>query len=1827
MAGTCDIFAHKVVNGKRTNEISTLHVNLLGLGKIAKFFDRRRANRAFHLSNSQKFQNTHSLIYDPNGEVNMVSLYEEARTMFPGVTYDNMLTYMNKPHHPWIKKAGYNEALKEVTRFNKQYGGSRTFMATLEPADDGLYSVKIVFNSEENQQKLIETVSDMNTVRQLVDRLTAIGFGVNQKEGESSLLFKSPKETIQGMQGMIILNSNEDFDTQQKELADNTGILIMRIVPSDNPFVKRLSDIIDKYPSIVKDMLGKEVYQDYSDGRIEKKEVLGRMIGYYLQHYDKIQPKGFISRAFHVIQRFLEWVKMHSPFTNYREYNKFRYEAKYKAYMLAKDFMGENFLADYEITDMGKKEKLLPTEETFSQLRQQLKNFDVLLNSFRDVDSDIYNSYRNEFQRYLDKLNNLATQYQNERHKGIGEELLISDIENESRQTLAQMCKFLVSQIEKGQTLLFHALYEKNPDGSDLSMQQHAKVLRFNTELHSFARQLLTSITPLVRNANIIDNLATATESLNKVNAASTIYSQSVNSINEGNEIITNLVETSLDYEAAILQCKRALAMRFLVQINGSRFVNLEKHVTIDDKHWYRVRRHASKNIDLWKEITETDINPPYQWISRMIDSMADSPDIINQMIYNSVEEEKHRANVKTLELREKLRVMHDQAKRIRWIDKKGKVHTGIDYELLFERYNDQVDEYGLPIIDKKTGKTKKGKGLTGNIISDRNWGEWEREKKNFLSRWEDDFYEASIKYVTNFSIDSNGNPEVDPTTGKIKGTFFNYTDDYTYEGVTYVFGNTEQQRQEYRKHFHEYVEKNAVVVSREFYSKSDMVNTAGYLEAFVRAKRQWNLENSVRIPLTDAKGEIILDSKGNPKKVWAPATAADVSSVTAKRNLYNSKQFDIITDNKNVDLRNWYYSYLSIKRSLDELIPTGGTNLFGLSAPQFNGTLTNRLHNALSGDNKGKALGMTLQKAIAYNISTLEPGEIEFGVPTNTYDDGEINKKDGALIAGRAHSNTLSFEERLPIYGVRKLRNISDLSTDLMHSTLAYASMAYNYSCLNQVVDTIQATAQVLSQRKVGNVEMTVEQLKKEEGVEVGTYARLEDYIKHQIFNDYSNHNQDYTVLQAGWRKLMNQAVKLSSWWFLKGNFHSALTNAITGMTEIFKESTADTNFNRRTLLKAMVWYMGWWVGSRLIRLGNSAGLAWLTKRVSRTKYEKQHGSTNEDYMKMTLFLRHFNVLNDNARDFLEEHQETHGYQIFNHFSYMQFTMLPYTITDEWMQAIPYIASAMHLKLRNKNNHAKVKSLWDLYAVKDGLLKCADGEFSDWEVENRNVKAAKQVIARRTRDMQVPSNATFEEIEFYKDPTNEWDTWDLKTENQFRLRCRGCNNRLHGIYNTGDGGALLGNILGPMILSLKKYAIGLIDRRFARARYDFRIRGMRQGSTTTVADLFVDLVLNLGSYQEDENGNVTFGPVSGFSSDGMLSSKFKNWETKAGARQAFGFIVFLGIFARAMIGWTPKKYLNKRGYSNEQINNINRTVHDTLAILCMRAILTICWPPEDDEKEAAKKEDARLDELWWPGQALLSIYSKQLQFFAKARRMTLKDEEMITPQGIADIIKKHSGVLPFTAKGMAFFQTYRALREQWAYNFFAVPNVINGIMAGPAPEARSLLDSFVPALAGTIDMLKFVTGIWGLYMGDIDEEEIQEMKDKGDKDYKKYDTTYIQTQNQSPTSNVIKDPYNAEIYVKGENKDWYKGSMKFVKVFSGTRTLRTWCDGYSSAYNNEYANKSELLEYAKLQGWDWVNDLYKYVGNYTVDLINSEDANKRRNKQYTNMLDELEAR
>lgn len=389
---------------------------------------------------------------------------------------------------------------------------------------------------------------------------------------------------------------------------------------------------------------------------------------------------------------------------------------------------------------------------------------------------------------------------------------------------------------------------------------------------------------------------------------------------------------------------------------------------------------------------------------------------------------------------------------------------------------------------------------------------------------------------------------------------------------------------------------------------------------------------------------------------------------------------------------------------------------------------------------------------------------------------------------------------------------------------------------------------------------------------------------------------------------------------------------------------------------------------------------------------------------------------------------------------------------------------------------------------------------------------------------------------------------WDNKAKTLFKLTCRGINDRLHGVYNSGDGGAFLGTILGPSFATLKKYAIGLIDRRFSRSRHDTRSKKHRQGSTVTIANLAADYM-----FTYDKNMLIKM------SEDDKAYYKL----AKASFNALLGFMQFSLIVASA--GAFQNDALRKRGYSENQIANIRRFWGDNMVPEILRCLLYMVAPPDEQDKtqgsliikglqkvgvldERRNKEFD--DDLWLPevSEAMLDGYVEALKFMRgmplAPNPFTVDDDRLLTKEYFQGQAAKYTKSIPFSIKGILQYQLYRALIEQEAYRVGA-PSGLYGMFSEYKNLTANSLTSF-SALYDTFELLRQISE------HKTEEEIIALAEKKGEKVFYKYSRD------------------GQEIYTKGINNGFKKGALHYVKV-SPLRTGATWLYGSQSKKNQAF--------------------------------------------------------
>lgn len=1658
---SCNIFGR--CRNRETGEltkVSELHRDLIGLGKIQTAFSRQKANDAFYLSQSPKFLDRYreDLIMtseQADSEPKLASFYEAAHQIMPEVKMEDIRNLLAKKFKEGVYS--YQEAFDKMQKFNQQKEGGAYFIGTLVPQSDGKYQFKIAYNSREEQNALIQTLADRNTAEAILKQLENLKVGI-VKGARSMYDTTNPSTLTNGFLGIITLKEGSQGAAYHiKDLANETGHLVVGMLGENNKFYQRLKNAIDQHPEIIKELLGEDEYGRYKDTKNATKEFMGHLVGLYLEQWDNIKPNSKLKTFKTLIQRAVDWLYSQLHFTN-RDFYAAQYNAKWAAYKMAKDFMGNNFQGTMENALASKEQLFGDFGEVYKHLIDSLEKLHQLVESSKDYGYKTHKNYNDAFHQLMTKFHEL-TLLNEEKSTAFDQQ----QIEELSAETLTRLASFLTNEMQQTKILLGFALRGVDSEGNPLSISEQARVIKYAEQVY----QLSSIVADYYNDAQYIKDEDLKDEITQVIGRLSNMLTSSTE---------VRGVSIQENYQKLINEARRKLALKLLTKINGNEFIAMEQHVHLSG---LRVVRSAAKASSI-DDIFSTNISTLP--VTRWIDSMADNPDIVNQLVYQVVEEKKHEANVETLNYKDRLFELYKDLRRL------GIKDTRRFYEL---------DSKGH---------------ITGNFISERNWGEWERQYKEDKKKFEDEWYESHKDL---------------------------------------------------------------------FKTQTDMYHNTIYLTAFGAWREGWHNDHSVKIEVTNEDGSVAKYPDGKTKKRWAPAISTD-KGASSKVYLFDSKQWADLQ--KEPQTAEWFKKYMTLKRELDTMIPDGSTNAFGVRAPQFTGTLTDKYTNVFKGDGTmSKVMDMSIRRWSMKNIA-FNPSDTEYGGEDNTYDNDDLYSH-GETIFTRAHSNALRSIERVPIYGVKKLYNLDLISTDLIQSTLAYAAMATSYKCLNEVAD---AAEQLAISRESQQKEKTLVG-KLVDRFQLWGYDRLADYLNQQVYNNYLDPTIQGPIGEMGARlsrKLAGAAANIGSVWMLGFNVHSAITNALTGFNEIWKEACSGEEFNRKDFIWAIHTFGKDWTLGFLQNVCN---------------IPMNRGSIIESTTKLDLFTKLYDISNENERKFREYHIQTVGYGFTKGYSYQNIAMLPYSITDQWMQAMSYLAVAKHTKLKNKKD-GRVYSLWDAYTVvkdkktvttKKGKTKevkieprlvlrdvetGGEGREEDWLVINENQAKLNKILTDKEARGETLSSAEIKSIYQYElvpgvDPITGLSTnpdgtpvmivtpkkdaegnpvlidpyvpFDYIQQTKYKTRCRAINDRLHGVYNRGDGGAFQKFAIATLAASMKKYAIGLIERRFSLTKYDARTGKMKQGSTTTMINILLDCFT---TYSSGDDGKVINFLDSMKYSDGW-------YVLGTASKILYGLTKFLYItLGPSASRFGVDAYLRNRGYSENQLANVRRFWSDMFQPIFIRLMMSFLAPPvpdDDDEDDSIyemahdfiqKGVDAVLDnELTnWASDEAEELYLAIVKNSIFGDVVIEKAKEKVLTKKYLDYtIKKQNkdkNAQAFRLKPILYYQAYRTLLEQKAYDVTRPLSVYY--------EYKGLIDTALPASNALYDIYATIA----LCAQSISEEDLAEMSKK----------------------ERIKYNDGKEIYTRGQNKYWYKWAKKLLKV-GPMRSPEIWLNGYASKEAMEY--------------------------------------------------------
>ena len=1265
--------------------------------------------------------------FDQNGEITFQSLRKLANI---NIGEDKELNTLNKDIGAGTYE--YSEAMGRLQSFNRQSQYNDKYMATVVSNSRGQYELQVVKKTAANEALLDKEISNRTLQDRIIYHLNKLGVDVSFIENDEKINGKySTKNAKQTAEGLYQLVQIANGKSTTSALAEEAGHFVIGSL-GNSPLVQRLTSLLT--PEVQKQIVGQEYDSKYL-GDNSAREIAGQLVGKALEgSIDQETPWNKLAhRIANAAKRIFYSLKGD-------QIAKDAMEAEKIANDIAKGFMSPNF--------QGNVENALETKETLysSQLSFNVKTYRQVTNRLKLQASEMKSISEDLFK----KFNNIVGQV--EMGRNINAPSMFADAS--ALEGIAEAVSLVSDLMQSEIPSLLESVDFTNESDFATNMPRNAKALR---AVRTYARNALALI-------NIINE---ATSSLG-AQALTGDKTRITVVDSQGNSNTYNLLDMSDNLDkllrgrnGIISELRNKESQFFLKFLEGSMGQNYVYRAARRVFNWKKGKKlleyKDAERINLQDamEDLESDITIFERWFG----SMANNSDIIGQLADKTVKLANKMADDLTNQAQNQLRVLQSQLKDI------GLSNTDIFCE--------------------KSARTGK---LTGNMVSEHCWGDYEDDWIKFKRECKDDFFKQ--------------NPNLD--------------------------------------------------------GKSDFEKAIMWDSYFRPKVKDWHRANSI---FDKVQGRYVPNS------------------------LYDSEQYKRDIESHPERVR-WLMHFMELKRDLDSRLPDGTTN--EVRMPQFKGTFTNKIRNKGLFESATKATIGTIKNELAETFCESSE-DTDFG-SNQTYNTLEED----------IFQNKLAFEKeklnRLPIYGVNKLVDTSQLSTDLFHSMFAYAGMANTYAALNQVVDTLEVGKEVLNRRRVSGIIP-------EQEAKINKSRAYNRYLKFLDKQVYGISTKKITITHGiVLNKIASSCSGLASKIFLGGNVAGGLVNVGTGFNEILKEGLASEHFNLNDLARANKVYFE-----------NLPSNLW-----DAGAYIKEN--------KVSLFMRHFNSLG-NSRE--AQRGWTTRKKRLTHLFYDESLFMPYKCGEHYMESMAYLALAQHVKVYDEDgnrislyNAYQVSDNEDEFGMKDakyGKTLELKGTFfkhkGDIDKHNMITSIVEQInnSLNSSSPFGAPINLTQEQEDYLKqkgyniaDLENvkqkllEEDyklTWTVDDESSFMDKAREINDRMHGIYNNQDRVAFQQSIYGNALMAMKGYALGMAERRFGVNKHNTMLNGESEGSLRTAAKVIVSMFTDKGGWKTTIKALLL--PV--INPRGTKLAMYKagfSANQYANMRRNFGDMLLIGLFA-----------------------------------------------------------------------------------------------------------------------------------------------------------------------------------------------------------------------------------------------------------------------------------------------------------------------------------------
>lgn len=1370
---------------------------------LDKYFkgNRRDALAHYFLTKDAEFlENNRELSFDTEGEVTFESLKKalDRDGEYHELTDNKVLHRLNEELKEELKssKPDYTEALDNVLRFNKNNPLQKSFMATLKRNRDGSYMVEVVKRTSDAEYELAEHVKNRIITDALMQVLRERGLDVDF-EDNPTFAIKYSTMSIPVYDSLYSIAAVLNGENTSKEVAEVAGHFIVSAMKSD-PLIQRLINALtpEVQEQLAKDPESPLHRDDFIISNNSAEEAAGILIGRQLiAPFNRIPSPAIrtivetakgenkVGKAIHVTGKVLSYAtglrfigKLLSRIANTVK-KKLGWATEINYGKVAKDAekmaatAAQGFISNPDMLDV-----------TEGLTDSKVVTSGSLTKKLSDTTRDRIKAFNN----MLGDLKSL-----------VGD---LSSIAMRSNGQINDMYENL-KEIIAGTKEEFSPQVGMSSFADDAAITGMVYMLQHITSvLDTDIRSLLDTIQPSNR-VDMYNNLARNGKNMNAVNVAVKKIGQIYMLMQtEADKLGTSegvMAETSAGetisgtLKEAVHKLGEVLVGDFQDESGETVLGGL---MGVMESKRRQVFVDAVKN--LWGE-EFVDVRAGILWGSY---GMIRLPRLIDTSRTNTlkrVEDFVDSLNHDTSVFDRYLKSAADAEDFITGVGYRATRYANMTADRVGALFWDKIDELEMQMLDlfgttdarafyETYENEESQREMTGNLISEVNRGAWEKKRHEFKKQ--------------------------------LKKEFNDYLKDFIQQ-----------------KYDEELPNNPNFVLSLSDFEKGVLYHD------FVDSKwEEWHANNSVEN----------VDSEGNTyytpdPEIYASDQWVEMFGEEGNRSTQQEKKLQ------------WYKALIELKGTMDSLLPEHATHLY--RAPQIQGRYSHRYRNikAQYGSSTYAAVRALRRKFINWAVPKTTEA-YQFGT------DNEFNELQEDPL-----ENVMYYEkeklDRLPIYGVNKLKNMEELSTDLFGTLLNYGHMAASYNSMEKLVDIFEIGVDVLKNRKIAG---TVDPKK--------TPRSLGRYVKFLENNVYSIHVNGKNWDKRGIiRKLAGSMTSLATKLFLGGNVPGGMVNLGTGMVEILKEAAAGENFDMKDLWDAHGEYFKDVIDQ------------WSDNMFTNTLFNPQR-PTNKN----SLWIRYWNIRSENQRFYRGQRFDAKALSLLDNRLFEWYghsIMLPYSCGDHYMQTIPYYAMGKHEKVYDHDGN--MISLMDAYEIVEGkeVKKVVTEEEAEDGYEGgvlgnthrrlalrheifksiediEKYDTAKEMLGKvrdlfennpklkkrtsisldlfseeeksflRSEDMPVPTTVgELEGIQQALEGKVSELLYGEDDEAEFMDKCRNICNRLHGIYNVEDRVAFQQLFYGNMLMAMRGYALGMVNRRYAPSSFNVVQRKVVEGSTNTL--------------------------------------------------------------------------------------------------------------------------------------------------------------------------------------------------------------------------------------------------------------------------------------------------------------------------------------------------------------------------------------------------------